>query len=558
MIRRFSQIVTGEIRGMHNAAYLLGGFTLLSSLLAFMRDRILAHTFGAGLSLDIYNAAFRLPDLIFVTVASLVSAYVLIPEFTRRQGKERVLYMETITAWFFILIALVGIIAFVLAPWILKLVFPELASGENGGTLLVMARIMLLQPIFLGFSNILATITQAQKRYVIFALSPLFYNLGIIIGVVVLYPFLGLTGLAWGVVIGAVMHVAVPLPTILRDGFFVRIPRLGSFSTFFRTIAISLPRTLALSANQIVLFALIAIAGTLSVGSITVFTFAFNLQAVPVAIIGISYSVAAFPALAALYAAGKRDEFVRQVRQAARHVIFWTIPMMGLVIVLRAHIVRVILGSGHFDWADTRLTAAAFALFACALTANALMPLLVRGYYATGRSWVPFIVNLVAACGAVALGYLWSHVFLQGGIVRDFLESLLRVSDVPGTEVLALPLAYAAGSIIGTLVLIVLFERTFGGFIKGVAKVTLEAIVAAAAGGAAVYTTLVLLGGLTDTTTLPLILLHGFLSGLIGLCAVIASYYFLGSQELFEMHQALQSRFVPKSRIFVSTEDELA
>lgn len=558
MISRVMQIVTGEVRGMHNAAYLLGVFTLLSSILAFLRDRILAHTFGAGLSLDVYNAAFRLPDLIFVTIASLVSAYVLIPEFTRRSESERIAYMEAITVWFSVLIAFVGLIAFVLAPWILARVFPGLIAQGHAAELIEMTRIMLLQPIFLGLSNILATITQARKRYVIFALSPLFYNLGIILGVIVLYPILGLPGLAWGVVLGALMHVLVPLPTILRDGFFVRIPRFGHFSVFLRTIMISLPRTLALSANQIVLFALIAIAGTLTVGSITVFTFAFNLQSVPVAIVGISYSVAAFPALAALYAAGKREEFVNQVRQAARHIIFWTFPITALVIVLRAHIVRVILGSGQFDWSDTRLTAAAFALFALALCANALMPLLVRGYYATGRSWTPFMVNIIAASGAVVLGFSWSHIFLRGGFVRDFIESFLRVSDVPGTEVLALPLAYAVGSIIGTLVLIILFERSFGGFLRGVGRVAGQAMVAGGVGGAATYGALAVLGELTDTTTFTLILLHGFVAGLVGLLTVIAVYILMGSQELAEMLQALHSRFVPKARILISTEDELA
>jgi hypothetical protein len=156
------------------------------------------------------------------------------------------------------------------------------------------------------------------------------------------------------------------------------------------------------------------------------------------------------------------------------------------------------------------------------------------------------------------LGFSWSHLFLRGGFVRDFIESFLRVSDVPGTEVLALPLAYAAGSIIGTLVLIVLFERTFGGFLRGIGRVCGEAMVAGGVGGAATYGALAALGELTDTTTFSLLLIHGFVAGVVGLVAIILTYMLMRSQELEEMHQALRSKLVAKARIVVSTEDELA
>lgn len=544
---------------MHSAAYILGTFTILSAILAFLRDRLLAHTFGAGLSLDLYYAAFRVPDLIFVMVASLVSAYVLIPEFIRRSESQRAEYIETIMTYFSVVIVAVSAIAYMVAPWILENLFPTLVAQSGGGELLLMTRIMLLQPILLGFSNILATIIQARGRYVIYALSPLFYNFGIILGVLFLYPLFGLVGLAWGVVLGGFMHAMTAVPSVLADGFFARPLRIGNVGVFISTMKTSFPRTLALSANHLVLFVFIAIAGTLSAGSITVFSFAFNLQSVPIAIIGISYSVAAFPILAAAYAAGRHDEFAGYIRQAMRHIIFWMVPATALVIVLRAQIVRVILGSGAFDWSDTRLTAAVFALFALALSTQAAMPLLARAYYATGRSWVPFWVNGFAAVGAAIMGYVLVKIFIQGGPSLVFTEKLLRVSEVPGTEVLALPLAYAIASIFATLTLVYLFDREFGGLWSGLSRVFRESIIAAIAGGAVAYGVLNLVGGLGEATTFTLVLLHGFVAGCAGIGAIVIAYMVMRSNELREVYTALVARVRPQeASVALSAEDELS
>lgn len=559
MIRQFTKMLTGEVRGMHNAAYLLGMFALMSASLAFLRDRFLAHTFGASLSLDVYYAAFRIPDLIFIMIASLVSAYVLIPEFTKRSRENQGSYIESIMVYFSVTIVAVSALAYVYAPEILSAFFPQLIEQAGMETLLLMTRIMLLQPMLLGASNILATIIQVRGRYVIYALSPLFYNLGIILGIAILYPIWGLAGLAWGVVLGALLHFLVALPSVLSDGFFVKLPRLESVNTYIRTLAISLPRTLALSANHLILFAFIALAGTLSVGSITVFTFAFNLQSVPVSIIGISYSVAAFPILAASYAAGRKEEFVGYIRQAMRHIIFWMIPAAGLLIVLRAQVVRVILGSGAFDWGDTRLTAAVFAILVVALVAQALMPLLARGYYATGRSWTPFFVNLVAAVFAVALAHWLVKVFEAGGFVRTFIEVLLRVSDVPGTEVLALPLAFASASILSLVTLAILFEIQFKGLLNGMSRILWESTAAAGIGGAVAYATLNAIGGFTEATTFLLVFLQGALAGIAGLLAVIATYILLRSRELQEVYKSIVLRVNRKQVVrTLSTEDELS
>ncbi|MBA3550947.1 hypothetical protein H0W32_01940, partial [Patescibacteria group bacterium] len=197
MVKKVFNFISREVGGLHEAAYLLGFFALLSQILALFRDRLLAYTFGASQALDIYYTAFRIPDFIFVTVASLVSMSVLIPFLMERIDKghkEVKVFIDAVFSFFFFTIAAISILAFIFTPFLLKIFFP--VEERDYATLIHMTRIMLLSPIFLGFSNFLASVTQIYKRFFIYALSPIFYNLGIIIGIVFFHRLWGMEGLA--------------------------------------------------------------------------------------------------------------------------------------------------------------------------------------------------------------------------------------------------------------------------------------------------------------------------------------------------------------------------
>ena len=137
----------------------------------------------------------------------------------------------------------------------------------------------------------------------------------------------------------------------------------------------------------------------------SIFQFAYNLQSVPLAIIGVSYSVAAFPLLAELYSSANREKFALHVLTALRHIIFWSVPAIALILVLRAQLVRVVLGSGEFDWTDTRLTAAVLALLSLSLVAQAIYLVVVRAFYAGGRTRIPFYGTLIGSVLAIASAY---------------------------------------------------------------------------------------------------------------------------------------------------------
>ena len=538
-MNRAFQFLSYEVRGLHVAVYILAFSALLSSLLALVRDRLMAHAFGASQTLDLYYAAFRIPDLIFVAMGALVSVYVLIPELTKRLPEDQRAYIDTILVGFSALAAAVSVVAAITAPFFLALLFPQLNTAD--GELVLLTRIMLLQPFFLGLSNILAAITQVRARYALYALSPLLYNLGIIAGVLFLYPLWGTAGLAAGVVLGAFMHFAIQIPTSYGDGFFHRLPRFTGTKVLFETVFTSVPRALALSMNQVSFLGLTALAAFLTSGSIAVFMFAYNLQAVPLAIVGASYSVAAFPTLAAAIARGERSAFVSHIATAARHIFFWSLPITALIIVLRAHIVRVILGSGAFDWTDTRLTAAAFALLAVSLVCQGLTLLLVRGYYAAGRSFVPFIVAGLSALGTIALGGLLVGFFKNEWLV-ELSQEVLRVAGVPGSSVLTLAFAYSFIAVISTLILVLHFEHRFGGFLRSVWRSWGESALSAFVGGAVTYIVLIAVGPITFASTTLSVFTRGFVGGMCGVAACAFVYWMLGNGEFKENASAIHDR----------------
>src|SRR3989344_1236818 len=311
MVRSFFLAVVGlEVRGMHQAAYVLAGFALLSQLLALLRDRLLASSFGASETLDLYYAAFRLPDLLFVGVASLLSIYALLPVLSKIELESPghvISFLRRLLLAFFVGMGLICAIVFIFVPDMVRFIAPGLAGDE---TLIMLTRILLLQPILLGASNLLANLTQLKHRFVLYSISPLLYNLGIIGGIVFLYPYFGLTGLAWGVIAGAALHLFVQVPffTLERTGGERPWRKVVVYAR--ETLALSVPRTAALAARKISLLVAVALASLFPEGSIAIFTFAWNLQAVPLTIIGVSYSVAAFPTLARFFAGNNRAEFV--------------------------------------------------------------------------------------------------------------------------------------------------------------------------------------------------------------------------------------------------------
>ncbi len=546
MVYKILKFLNKEISGLHEAAYLLGFFAIFSQLLALVRDRLFANYFGAGHALDLYYASFRIPDFIFVTVASLVSISVLIPfliEKVSQSKEEAKKFINSVFSAFFFLILLSCVIFFFLIPFLTARLFPGFSTATDQGQLVFMSRILLLSPILLGISSFLGSITQMANRFFIYALSPILYNVGIIFGVVFLSPLYGVTGLIWGVIIGAILHVGIQVPFVVRHGFLPKIIFKIDFSEIKKVVMISLPRALTISAPELARFVLIAIASAMAVGSISVFSFASNLQSVPLSIIAVSYSLAAFPILTRHFVSGDRNKFVDQMISGCRHVIFLSMPVMILFMVLRAQIVRTILGSGQFSWSDTRLTAACLAIFAVSLIPQSLMLLFVRAYYSSGNTKTPLAVNVFSSVFMVVSGFLLTYIFNTIPVFQFFIESLFKVVDISGSVVLMMPLAYSVGSWIGFIIYWILFQKEFRTFSQPVLSTAFQSFSASVIMGFMAYKYLDIFDEIFDINTFWGIFLQGFFSGVIGLFCGIVLLKLLKNKELEEMWRALHKKF---------------
>ncbi len=559
-MQRILKIFSKEYGNINQAALLLGLFTFLSQVLALFRDRNIAHFIGPSPDLDAYYAAFRVPDLIFISIASLASITVTIPFIVEKMKgdevtKEARKFMNDVFTVFFSMIAIVALIAFIIMPYLASFIAPGFTPVMQDKVILL-SRIMLLSPILMGLSSLFGTITQLFRKFFIYSLSPIFYNLGIITGVIFLYPVFGITGLVLGVVLGALLHFGVQFFASASCKFVPRFTRSIDFKEIKRVALISLPRTLGLSFNSIALISIIAFASYLPSGSISIFNFSFNLQSVPLNIIGVSFAIAAFPTLVKSFGKENNPEFRRHLKSTARQIVFWSLPIMFLFIVLRAQIVRVILGSGSFSWDNTRLVAASVAIFATSILAQGMTALLSRAYYAAGDTKRPLSVNLFCSVLIIILSYVFLHVFENFPYFRYFIESLLKVNDIEGTEVLMLPLAYSIGTILNFILHWYFVRRDFMNHESFITKTTFQSLGASFFLGLVTYLFLNIFSPIFGTTTFLGVFLQGFISGILGICAGILVLYMLKSEELADIIKAFKAKFW-KVKIFVSPQEEL-
>ncbi len=560
MVYNFFSFFGSELKSVTQGAFVLASAGILADLLSLFRDRLLASEFGASRTLDLYYVAFRIPDFIYTFSLFFAASTALIPilleKFSEDRGKA-----EDFFGNIFSLFGLVTVLLVVATYFLMPFLVPYFAPGfsvEELGEVILLSRILLLSPLFLGLSNLVSSVIQSFRRFYIYALSPLFYNLGIIIGIIFFLPLWGLSGIVWGVVLGAFLHLVIQLPTVFSLGFSLR-PRLPKISPeLVRSLKLSLPRTLGLSLNQLVLSAVTALGSTLGAGAVAVFNFATNLQSVPLSVIGLSYAVSAFPTLAASYAKSGTSEFLEHFSLAFRHIVFWSLPATMLFIVLRAQIVRVILGAGAFTWADTRLTAAALLLFSFSILSQSLIMLFIRAFYAAGHTFLPVSINLISSAATVVSAWWFLSLFRNSTSFHGWFLRTLRVGDIAESGVLILPLAVSLGSLVNLILFLWYFKKNFGHFDGEAIKYSLrDSFLASFILGLAAYYGLKLFALIFDLDTFFGIFLQGFSAGILGILAGALVLFFLKNQEFKEFAEAFREKFWKKIFVLFSEPEKL-
>ncbi len=438
MFATLGRFINQKSQKISSAAIIVAFFGLISRLLGLWRDRLLAGQFGASRTLDVYYAAFKIPDLIYnLLIAGAISSAFLpvFYEYLTKDKEEAWRFAANVLNVLVFILVGCSLVLILFVPQLIYLVAPGF-DGASRELTVDISRLLFLSPLLLGISALASTLLQAFSRFLISSLAPVFYNLGIIFGIVYLTPHYGIWGLAFGVVLGALLHFLIQIPSLFNIGF--RFRRLLNFKEpgLIKVAKLWLPRTLGLFAFQINSIVSTAIASVLASGSISIFNFADNLRWVPIGIIGVAFSTAAFPAMSLSHAQGKKELFFRQFSLAVKQVLLIVIPLSIFIFVFRTQIVKIILGIGNFNLQDVQLTAAALGLFSFGIFAAALLPLFTRAFFALHNTKPPVLINVFS---------MVLNIILSFGIVWYFAE----YTDI--SPILGLPLAITISSIVNLL-----------------------------------------------------------------------------------------------------------
>lgn len=506
-------ILTRRESGILSAASIIMVTVLLSRVLGLWRDRLLAARFTPE-QLGVYYAAFRLPNMLFelLVMGALVTAF--IPVFTTyldAKGKNEAFEMAS---------SVINIGLFGFAIFSLPILFYTrevsifLAPGfkeEQIQLMVSFTRIMVVAQVFpLIIGNFFTGILQSFRNFIIPAIAPVAYNLGIILGIIVLSPLLGLYAPVIGVVVGALLFTFIQIPVVLSSGY--RHKWCFSFShPGTREIGkLMLPRVLGLAVSQIDTTVDLILASLLGAAAVTVFNFAQHLQQVPVGLFGASIAQATLPTLSFLYTQKNPTEFKRIFLSSFHQILFLVIPISAILVVLRIPIVRLVFGASTlFDWNATTATGKTLAFFSLSLFAQSTVHILARSFYALHDSKTPVIAGGIS----VFLNAILSLVFIL----------------YYHLDVWTLGFSTSIASILNMLLLLLALDKKVGGFNRyDLFMPTVKIFLSGMVTGVALYIPIKLLDQLVfDTTRTINLLLLTFISTLSGLSVYLFLAWFL-------------------------------
>ncbi len=421
------------------ATLILAISALLSRLLGIFRDHLLASHFGASASSGIYNldayyAAFRIPDILYnLLIYGAVSA-AIIPIFTQYKKSDQLKkaweFASNILHLMLLSVLVLSAIAYIFAPVLTHLVAGGFDDESFRLTVRLM-RILLLSPIIFTFSAIFISIQDSFKVFFYRSLAPIFYNLGIIFAILYFSSSLGVVGVTWGVILGAVLQVLIQIPALKRVSYkhlWILDFKRPDIRKAFKLI---IPRIIGLSVSQITLLVNTLIASFLVSGSITIYYFADNLQAVPLGIIGISFAISSFATLSEFAMEKTIHSFLKELSTVAHRVLFFIIPASFGMFFLRSRIIHIILVAGKFTADDANVLKVVLGFLLISLFAQSLIPLFSRGFYAHHDTKTPVITAIFSSFLSVISSYSLAIVFNMGisgiaiafsfGVILNFL-----------------------------------------------------------------------------------------------------------------------------------------
>jgi putative peptidoglycan lipid II flippase len=425
------------LRWLPTGSIILSITTFSSYGVGLLRDRVLAQTFGAGRELDAYTAAFLLPDFLFnfLIAAGIAAAVVPIVTDLLAVHKKHVLeYLNSVIVAGIGVMGIVAVLLIIFAGTISTLVVPGFVP-EDQALVADLLRILALSPLFFSISNALGAYLIVKRRYLFYGLSPIFYNFGIIFGALFLTPYFGIAGVAYGTLLGALLHLGTRLLDAFKNDFRFQTSLAFRTSEFKTTIRLMIPKMFGHPVEMATFWGFTIFASALTPGSVAIMSFARNFQSVPVSLIGITLATTTFPLLASALTNKNYLEFSHTLKKSFWLILGGSLAAALFIFLIREPLIALVFGGGAFTEANIKTTALTLGFFTLSIPTESLSHLLVRAFYATKNTLTPVLIGL--ASFGVTIGCAWTLT--------------------PALGIIALPLAFFCGSFVKLFLLLLVF-----------------------------------------------------------------------------------------------------
>ena len=509
------------------AAAIVGVAFVVSRLLGIVRDVVINYYFGvATIEANAYFIASRFPETIFLIIAGGALGSAFIPTFSAYFVRDDAaggwrLFSAVINLITIVITLVAGLVA-IFAPQIVNFFYADLMAEDPALLDLTvrLMRVMLISPIIFGISGVVMAALNARQHFLLPAIAPIIYNLGIIAGTVAFAP--NVMGLAIGTVVGSLGHLLVQVP-----GLYAKRARYAFIFTLrdpgvLNVLRLMAPRVLGLSFGQLNHLLIQFMAQSMIIGSIPALTLAWRIMIMPQGIIGQALAIAAFPTFAALAARSAMDEMRRIVADTLRLIFYFSLPASILLMLLRVPIVTVLFERGQFDAAATEFVAWALLFYALSLIGLAAIEIISRAFYAMEDTWTPVLIGMLQLISMWALGFwLGNTVF-------------------PAQDWLALgglALGYTISTLLELVLLLWLLRRKMGGLdggrlLDGLWRMVLASLLMAAVAWI-----------VFDQLSQAAVIWQLVVAGLTGALAYLGASLLFGITELQQIVSSLRQRF---------------
>ena len=512
-----------------------------AKLISLLQTLIIAQVFGVGSELDAYVAANRIPELIVILISGGALTHAFIPIFGGFLAKD-----ENETAWklashlintIFSLALVLSAAVFLLAPWLVQNIVAPGFDSQTAQNTVAMMRILLLSTIIFSVSGIFSGILNSHQHFLLPALAPIMFDIGILIGVLFLLPSFGVHGIAWGAVLGAAMHFSIQVPGLFRYkmrwtlDLGLRDPQL------WRVIRLMLPRIGGLGVFSLNFLVMNNIASRLGVGSVSALDWGWRLMQIPQTLIGTAMGIVIFPTLAALSEVDDLDGKRGAMSGALRFILISSIPSGIALIVLGRPLIS-LLERGAFDSSASALVYSTLSMFTLGLIVHSALEVIARSFYADKDTLTP----LFAALGGALINFTFAIIFSEVALVdgATFLNAVVESSPYFVLQreignVSGLALANSLGVMFEVLTLLVILRRRWQGVQENaLARTLLKTLIASLIMAAVIiavdmiWTGVMADGGLLTTLT------RLALESVLGLIVFLIVAFLLKMQELSE------------------------